>query len=132
MMWHCPHCGTPQAEASRCWVCKRSSTSCGTCRHFRRAIAGQLGYCGLDRDRLPLRGDELRGCWQAAPDAPAHAAPSHPATRPGSASLERPRLDFVPLDPPAATAVAPPAMASPVSPPRTTVDPLLGFWAEEG
>ena len=32
-MWRCPHCGTPQTETSRCWVCKRSSTSCGTCRH---------------------------------------------------------------------------------------------------
>jgi hypothetical protein len=48
-------------------VCKRSSTSCVTCRNFRRAVAGSLGYCGLDRARLPLRGDELRGCWEGAP-----------------------------------------------------------------
>lgn len=66
-MWRCPHCGTPQAETSRCWVCKRSSTSCGTCRHFRRSVAAQLGYCGLDRHRRPLRGDEIRACWEAAP-----------------------------------------------------------------
>ena len=28
-MWRCPHCGTPQAETARCWVCRRSSTACG-------------------------------------------------------------------------------------------------------
>jgi len=38
-----------------------------TCRHFRRSIAAQLGYCGLDRQRRPLRGDEIRGCWEAVP-----------------------------------------------------------------
>ena len=26
-------------------------------------MAGQLGYCGLDRRRQPLTGDEIRGCW---------------------------------------------------------------------
>jgi hypothetical protein len=65
-MWRCPHCGTPQAETARCWVCHRSSTACATCRHFRRSVAAQLGYCGLDRQRRPLRGDEIRGCWEAA------------------------------------------------------------------
>jgi hypothetical protein len=63
-MWRCPHCGTPQAETARCWVCRRSSTSCATCRHFRRSVAAQLGYCGLDRQRQPLTGDEIRGCWE--------------------------------------------------------------------
>jgi hypothetical protein len=29
-----------------------------------------LGYCGLDRDRSPLRGDEIRPCWEAVPGAP--------------------------------------------------------------
>ena len=64
-MWRCPHCETPQAEAARCWVCRRSSTACGSCRHFRRAVAGGLGYCGLDRTRAPLAGDEIRACWEA-------------------------------------------------------------------
>jgi hypothetical protein len=68
-MWRCPHCGTPQAETARCWVCRRSSTACATCRHFRRSVAAQLGYCGLDRQRRPLRGDEIRGCWDAAATA---------------------------------------------------------------
>jgi hypothetical protein len=65
-MWRCPHCGTPQAETARCWVCHRSSTACATCQNFRRSVAAQLGYCGLDRARLPLRGDEIRGCWEAS------------------------------------------------------------------
>ena len=65
-MWRCPHCGTPQAETARCWVCRRSSTACATCRHFRRSVAAQVGYCGLDRQRRPLKGDEIRACWEAA------------------------------------------------------------------
>jgi hypothetical protein len=66
-MWRCPHCGTPQAETARCWVCRRLSTSCATCRHYRRSVAGQLGYCGLDARRQPLNGDEIRGCWEGWP-----------------------------------------------------------------
>jgi hypothetical protein len=66
MQWRCPHCATPQPEASRCWVCHRSSTSCGTCRHFRQSVAARVGYCGLDRRRQPLEGDEVRACWEDA------------------------------------------------------------------
>lgn len=62
--WRCPHCSTPQAEASRCWVCHRSSTSCGTCRHFRGSVAARVGFCGRDRRREPLLGDEVRACWE--------------------------------------------------------------------
>lgn len=99
-MWRCPHCGTPQAEASRCWVCHRSSTTCSTCRHFRRSVAAQLGYCGLDPRRLPLAGTELRGCWEPAaarpnemPAAQVAAAASTRLTDPSS------RLrDFVPVE----------------------------------
>jgi hypothetical protein len=75
-MWRCPHCGTPQAESARCWVCRRSSTACGTCRHFRRSVAAQLGYCGLDRKRLPLRGDEIRACWEGRPGVIADEQPA--------------------------------------------------------
>jgi hypothetical protein len=63
-MWRCPHCGTPQPVTARCWVCRRSSTSCGTCRNFRGSVAANIGYCGLARDRRPLRGDEIRACWE--------------------------------------------------------------------
>ena len=44
-MWRCPHCATPQAEAARCWVCHRSTTSCASCRNFRRSITAGVGYC---------------------------------------------------------------------------------------
>ena len=65
-VWRCPHCGTPQAEAARCWVCRRSSTSCATCANFRHAVFGGLGYCGArPRARSPLQGDEIRPCWVA-------------------------------------------------------------------
>ena len=68
-MWRCPHCGVPQPETSRCWVCHRSSTSCGTCRDFRHAVVARIGYCGNDRGRAALTGDEIRPCWEpAAPD----------------------------------------------------------------
>ena len=63
--WRCPHCRTPQPEAARCWVCRRSSTSCATCVHYRRSVAPLIGgTCGLDPRAVPLRGDELRGCWR--------------------------------------------------------------------
>ena len=85
-MWRCPHCGTPQAETARCWVCRRSSTTCSTCRHFRQSLAPNVGYCGLDRRRLPLTGAELRGCWTAAapiPDVSAAPRDPDPASDPG-------------------------------------------------
>ena len=75
-MWHCPHCGAPQAETARCWVCRRSSTTCSTCTHFRRALAGDLGYCGLDARRRPLTGLEQRGCWEPRTAAGEPESPS--------------------------------------------------------
>ncbi len=63
-VWRCPHCGIQQAETARCWVCHRSTTVCGTCRHYRQSVAGSLGFCGLDPRRRPLSGDEQRGCWE--------------------------------------------------------------------
>jgi hypothetical protein len=74
-LWRGPHCGAQQAETARCWVCRRSTTVCGTCRHYRQAIAGNLGFCGLDRGRTPLRGDEQRGCWEKATRMPVLASP---------------------------------------------------------
>jgi len=94
-MWHCPHCGALQAEAARCWVCRRSSTTCSTCRNFQLSLATGVGYCSLDRRRQPLTGLELRGCWEARPgatDATADSLRARPASAP--AALR----GFVPLD----------------------------------
>jgi len=62
--WRCPFCGTPQPETARCWVCHRSTTTCATCRHFRKAVTLRLGYCALDHAHSPLTGDEQRACWE--------------------------------------------------------------------
>jgi hypothetical protein len=93
-MWHCPHCGALQAEAARCWVCRRSSTTCSTCRNFRPSLATDVGYCSLDRRRRPLTGLEMRGCWEV-----------RPATEPtGAGERARPtpvpavQRGFVPVD----------------------------------
>ncbi len=97
-VWRCPHCGTPQAETSRCWVCHRSTTSCATCRHFRRGVANGLGLCGLDPRRGALRGDEIRDCWTAASTA---AVDGLPPSTPMAAAPDpgrRPARTFVPVD----------------------------------
>src|SRR5262245_7129819 len=97
-MWRCPHCGALQAETARCWVCRRSSTTCSTCRHFRSSLAADVGYCALDRRRLPLTGLELRGCWQGAavhPEAASAAAPEPVRLR--EAATPAPR-SFVPVE----------------------------------
>ena len=142
-MWRCPHCGTPQAETARCWVCRRSSTACGTCRNFRHSVAGSLGYCGLDRGRQPLVGDEIRACWEAWPAGAAPAGVAPLSTKPAaSGAVDQVRvqpLAFVEVGP--GTAAAPPAVtrefqdvtedpeASPV-PVRPRDEPGWSLWAE--
>ncbi len=108
-MWHCPHCGALQAEAARCWVCRRSSTTCSTCRSFRRSLATDVGYCALDRRRQPLTGLELRGCWEgrpAAADAPPDTARPWPVRGPvqrGFVPLEEVTFAVAPLPVPEAS-----------------------------
>jgi hypothetical protein len=86
--WLCPHCGTPQPEASRCWVCHRSTISCGACLQYRRAVAGGLGYCGRDRSRAPITGNEIRECWVARADA--RSTSSRPSPQPALQPALRP------------------------------------------
>jgi hypothetical protein len=120
-MWRCPHCGTPQAETSRCWVCRRSSTTCSTCRHFQRSLAANVGFCGLDRRRLPLTGSELRGCWEAG--ALRETATAGPTEAVPDPSLRRRR--FIPVEP-----ADPPVRPTPVEPnpalQASACDPLEG------
>lgn len=108
-LWRCPHCGTPQVESSRCWVCRRSTTSCAACTHFRRGIAGGLGLCGLDPRRVPLRGTEMLACWVAADTTGALGGPDDPPDDPArvmvlagpaasAASGSRVGRTFVPIE----------------------------------
>ena len=48
-------------------------------------MAGTLGYCGLDRRRQPLGGDEIRECWEAWP---AGADPTLATAAAGRAAAE--------------------------------------------
>jgi hypothetical protein len=47
-------------------------------------VAGSLGYCGLDRRRQPLVGDEIRACWEARPGALGLGVIASPAIPPGA------------------------------------------------
>jgi hypothetical protein len=137
--WRCPHCGVAQPETSRCWVCQRSTTSCDTCRHYRRAVAPGLGFCGLDRRRIPLLGDEMRACWEAAAGLAAGEEPDAMAGRPTvtvSPLVRRPALEFVEVPPGARGGVAvlereaeaPPAVDEPVRAVAGPLAPLTTGW----
>jgi hypothetical protein len=133
-MWRCPHCGTPQAETARCWVCKRSSTACGTCRNFRHSVAGSLGFCGLDRRRQPLAGDEIRACWEAWPSTVGLPPTVSPAQPPAGLRAAKPR-EFVevgvhpPVEVPATTGEAAPIVLAPVSMPAIG-EPGWSLWGD--
>jgi hypothetical protein len=129
-MWRCPHCGVPQPEVARCWVCRRSSTSCATCRSFRTSVAAKLGYCALDRRRTPLDGDEIRPCWEPAKPTVAAVEPAVAGTGGPPAGVSSAptmgtsvlnRREFVPIErgaPAAGSApgVVPPAAATGAGP----------------
>ena len=132
-MWRCPHCATPQAETARCWVCHRSSTACGSCRHFRRAVAGQLGFCGLDRQRKPLQGDEIRPCWEAA-DAATATVPALPGVgaawplEPVDARTAVRELQFVEVEP--GPRVAEPSATPMVAASAAPAEPSWSLWGD--
>ena len=130
-MWHCPHCGAPQAETARCWVCRRSSTTCSTCRHFRPSLASDIGYCALDRARRPLTGLELRGCWTQRPAAAVGEASAAVRGAPESGALRESvqARGFVPLDdvaPVARIAQGAPDPDASIAPPVLLLTSLFG------
>jgi hypothetical protein len=139
-MWRCPHCATPQAETARCWVCHRSSTACGACRHFRRSVAGQLGYCGLDRARAPLTGDEIRPCWEPA-EATGTSIPALPGVGQvwpleaiDDGTLVRP-LEFVEIEPRRIATIDASAIPPDAVPGKTPIGPAAAgerwsFWSD--
>ena len=94
--WRCPHCGSPQMETSRCWVCHRSTTTCISCRQYRRAVAGRLGYCALDKHRTPLHGDEERACWVPSIVEPVVAPGSESGMAPAPTRVSAPSRQAAP------------------------------------
>lgn len=101
-LWRCPHCATPQPESARCWLCGRSTTTCGACRHFRRGVAGGLGLCGKSHQRLALRGTEVLPCWESLPKADeavsgGGSGAASPTGRTGAVD-PAPHRTFVPVD----------------------------------
>ena len=34
--------------------------------NFQRSVIGGVGFCGIDRKKQPLTGEERRGCWTGA------------------------------------------------------------------
>jgi hypothetical protein len=70
-------------------------------------VAAQLGYCGLDRQRRPLRGDEIQGCWEAAALVPEMPDAARTRPRPAIVDLDLGRtpvrrLEFVEVGAPLA------------------------------
>jgi len=125
-----------------------------TCRHFRRSVAAQLGYCGLDRQRRPLRGDEIRACWEAShiPVEIAAGEGAKPAYAPAGLDGARTpvrRLEFVEVRsgpprsrerairgataaPPAPSASASSGIAADAGPPDIVDRPITVSPAEPG
>jgi hypothetical protein len=60
-------------------------------------VAGQLGYCGLDRRRSPLTGDEIRGCWQAIRESRDSEVMTVAARAGGQPRRSDRRVEFVPV-----------------------------------
>jgi hypothetical protein len=86
-------------------------------------VAGTLGYCGLDRQRQPLAGDEIRECWEAWPGGAeptlAAAAASRTAAEDATAAGRSAPLEFIEVH----GRLAPePAVANP-GPAAPTVEP---------
>jgi len=125
-VWRCPHCATPQSEAARCWVCHRSTTSCATCRHFRRSVASGLGVCGLDPRHTALTGAEMRACW-TPPDAIREDEPAARQVPVGAAPVDtgaRVPRTFVPVD--ELVVVTPSSTVAPATSSPVTADPVGG------
>jgi hypothetical protein len=51
-----------------------------------------VGYCGLDRQRQPISGDEIRACWESRPE-PVDALPATGV--PTFVRTPVPRRDFI-------------------------------------
>ncbi len=88
-----------------------------------------MGYCGLDKRRTPLVGDEIRACWEAgaAPDRPSLPVPV--MSIPAAAGR-----DFIEIDgsASAATTGAAPASEPTFDAPAQTLpaEPRWSLWSD--
>ncbi len=132
-LWRCPHCATPQPESSRCWLCGRSTTTCAACRHYRRAVAGGLGLCGLNPRRLALRGTEVRPCWEAVPPVDAGLSVRElagVAPRGREDPGERPHRTFVLVDELRAAPGGTPRAVAPAPPTDGIASARWSLWGD--
>ena len=96
-------------------------------------MAGQLGYCGLDRGRQPLTGEEIRGCWESRTGSVATGT-SVPLTiagaRPGDDA--RRQLEFVEVDGVGSAGRRDVTIEdAPVTPPsRLPAEPAWNLWGD--
>jgi hypothetical protein len=106
-------------------------------------VAGQLGYCGLDRRRAPLRGDEIRACWEASPTTTASPVGTLGSSGPPPPSIvpSPDRLEFIDVGTgrpvPRTTSAAPTAPAAVSDPdvalapvPTRATDPGWSLWGD--
>ena len=79
-------------------------------------MAGSLGYCGLDRQRQPLTGDEIRACWEAAAGSAGAGEPLAVTVATGTTDDEAPApgraapLEFIEVHGRLAAEPAPPSV----------------------
>jgi hypothetical protein len=81
-------------------------------------VAAGVGYCGLDRNRAPLRGDEIRACWEDS-----HSVPGPTTTDPAD--------DWLPdIDPTAPQTLPAPGLPV-IQPERVALAPSgARLWVE--
>lgn len=96
-------------------------------------MAGGLGFCGLDRRRQPLVGDEIRACWEGWPGAIELPLTISPAQSLAGTRAAAPR-DFVevaalPGDMASAAAEGPTVVPGPVPMPAIGA-PGWSLWGE--
>ena len=93
-------------------------------------MAAKVGYCGQDPHRIPLRGDEIRPCWEAGQlsQVPAISA----AVPPEDASTSPHARQFVEVRP--VTRRVPKGAAAPAEEPIPAVplrdEPRWSLWED--
>ena len=96
-------------------------------------MAAKVGFCGLDRRRAPLLGDEIRACWEAGALPEATGLPilplfGQPITDAGGRDFVEVGADESPSGGPDPAAVEPLFEVTP--PTAATGEPRWSLWSE--